>query len=904
MDIHVLQARTVPPVVARSVTGRPRLFSLLDDAVHFPVTAIIGPAGYGKTTLISTWAANQSLQVAWLSIDADLNEPSLFTHHLTASLLRVQPDFRTDVSDLIRLAADWDSVKIGARLVDDLLDLYEDVILVLDDYHAISNSAIHELMAAIIRHPPPRLHLVISSRVDPPLPLARARAQGLLNEIRSAQLRFTESETETFFRNDNHSERSTESVHILYEQTEGWPAGLRLVQLAARQRDGQAALIPAGVEVGFKQIDAFLFDEVLSQQDENTIDFLLRTSITPRISASLADALADEPPVPGASQQMLDSLVQADLFVSALGTDGTWYRYHYLLQQALQNRLNAGWTPEKIARLHRSASAWLETNGDIDDAVNHAIEAGDPGLAAEIIERQALAVFAREDRRPVERWLSHLPPGAIEDRPALQLVRGTCAQLRGASQEASAALARFDRIVGPAREQESDDLQALRMVREVIELSISGTERPPEDIAALARRALYDLPQDRRYLRSEAVTWLGAAMAYMGDRDDGIKELEAIARREADRVDIVLLSTLRMIVYLQTLTGYGDRAESNATRLLKFATRVRHIPSLGWAHLELGIINYERGNRGKAVEHFAAVIAHRDAAHPFALREADLGLARVHVLEGRISAARNTVNDLVARLEEAEAQSLLPPVRAFSALLDLLEGKTDQVEQWLARGWRLEGQWGTSRFANIQVIAARALLGVGRAAEAVDVAEELLAAKKEARNVPAEIVGRAVKAAALDAMGERAKAFMEIRAAISLAGRANTFQGLLDAGPEVQQLLHRIAATEGVNPRLGELLHTSIPEPSSVPVPEIPKPRTTSMEVPMSGTVAERLTDREIEVLERLGQRMSNKEIADELFISPLTVKRHSINLYGKLNVASRRQAVLQARALGLLPQE
>jgi LuxR family transcriptional regulator, maltose regulon positive regulatory protein len=900
---QVLQARTVPPVVARAVIVRPRLFSLLDEVYSSPLTVVVGPAGYGKTTLIATWASTQPAPVAWLSIDRDLNDAGVFVGHVIAAIEQSGVEFHTDVADSMSMSQTPDMAVIGARLADDLLDLHEDVVLVLDDYQAISDVAVHDLVSALLRHPPPRLHLVIGSRVDPPLPLARARARGLLNEIRGAQLRFTAEEAGEFFRAGGWGSEQAELIHDVYVETEGWAAGLRLAAIATRH--GRELHMPTrpGVETGLQQVRAFLLEEVLAQLDEEILEFLMRTSIVQRISPSLADALMDQPPAPGASQRILDELVRSDLFVTPLGTDRALYRYHFLLRQALQDRLKEEWLPANIASLHRTASAWLEAHGEIDEAVDQAMRSGDDDFAAAIVERQAPRVLATQDRRPVERWLSQLPDDVADRRPGLQLLMGICAQIRGAMDGLAAHLNRFDDLVGEPGDEDTDDVRALRLARDVMGLSLDGAQRDPGEVAALARRAIDCLPHDRRFVRGEAVTWLGSSLAQMGEHAAAVEQLEEIVRAEADRNDVVSLSGLSLMVLLQIVHGDMVEAEATASKHLQRATRAGHLASLAWAHAELGFLRYERGDIAGSTEQFAAVIALQDAIHPYPFREATLGLARVHLAEGAVSSARELVGRLVTWLQETDAEAFLPPVRGFRALLAFADGDATAARQWLERSRHHDSLGPACWTANEQITEVRLLLGVGRPEKALQMIEQFLAVQKLARNLPSEATGRALRAAALDALGRDAEALGEIQAVVQLAERAGVYRSIVDLGSPIERLLRRLATTHGSSGYLERLL-SAFRDPSGSESQLGTAPSTSTSGSRSSSMIAESLTDREMQVLERLGRRLSNKEIADELFISPLTVKRHSMNLYGKLDVSSRRQAVIKARALSLLPPE
>jgi LuxR family maltose regulon positive regulatory protein len=892
-----MHIRMLPPAPASATIDRPRLSRHLESVSAVPLTVVVAPAGSGKTTLLASWAASQNMPVAWLSIDEALNNLGAFTAHFAAAVQQVES---CQCEEAVRLAETTPAPdQVGALLTEGMLDLNRDIVIILDDYQTISERTIHQMVTAIVSRPPPRLHVVISSRVDPPLPLARYRTLGMLVEIRNAQLRFTDEEALRFFRQEGWTVRELEAVQQIQERTEGWAAGLRLASLAICRDDNARTPGPVTASASLISAREYLLEEVLSQQDDRTRDFLLRTSVVERVSTPLADALADGQPGTAESEEILESLIRANLFLVRLGEDGEWYRYSHLFRQALQQCLAVEWSADRIATLHLRASGWFEDHGLIDEAISHALRAGDANRAAAIIERHAPTALATHDRRPVERWLMLLPAGVMDRRPALLLIRAMCAQIRGASDELAAALGHFDNLLGPTREEESEDAHVLHLVRDVMGLSLSAFQRPREEVATLARTAIDQLPPERRLALAEAIGWRGLSLALLGMHTQAVLELEDMLRREADRDDIVPLTALGTLAHVRLHAGDMENAEHAASRLLRWSMRVGHSGSMAWAHVELGVIRYERNDLTASSEHMATVVSLQDSMDPIHLCEATACLALAHQAQGRQGIARSLIDDLIERFEASDAQQFLPLARAFRAKLALAQGDPTLADRWLAaydeRELPATAIWTTSA----QLITAQLYVERDRPAEALPVIERFLAERRADHYAAFETLGLAVKALALHALGRRADAMASLAAALGLGERSGVFRRLVDLGPPLARLLQELKHHGHHGALVDRLLAALATCDGRTQLTLQAAGR--HQPSPRADEIAEQMTDREMQVLDLLGRRLSNKEIADELFISPLTVKRHTTNIYGKLGVSSRRQAVLKARALGLL---
>src|SRR5580692_12633266 len=404
---------------------RPRLAGALDEGLVRRLILVCAPAGSGKTTLLAGWAASGNRPVAWLSLDAADNDPVRLWRHVVAALDRARPGIAERVGPLLGPPAPPSFEGLVTALINELAAQRGDgeMLLVLDDYHLIDAQPVHVSLGFVLEHLPPGLHLVLASRSDPPLPLARLRAGGQLAELRAADLRFTAEEAAALLRESAGADLPAAAVAALAARTEGWVAGLQLAALSLR---GQAD--PAGFVAAFsgshRYVLDYLAEEVLDRQPEEVRTFLLETSVLERLSGGLCDAVTGR----DGSQAMLERVERANLFLVPLDEVRGWWRYHHLFADLLRARLQQQ-RPGRVPALHRAAAAWCEEHDLADDAVRHALAAGDTAWAARLVERHVETLLGRSEGATLRRWLSALPAESVRDRPRLCL-----AQAYGAAQ--------------------------------------------------------------------------------------------------------------------------------------------------------------------------------------------------------------------------------------------------------------------------------------------------------------------------------------------------------------------------------------------------------------------------------------------------------------------------------------
>jgi LuxR family maltose regulon positive regulatory protein len=403
------------PSTRSNLVVRPRLLELLDEGSRDKLTLISAPAGYGKTTLLGEWVLRSELPVGWLSLDEGDNDSTTFFSYLISALKIVETEIGENVLRSLRSPQPPPSQAVLTALVNEVSSVPKDVALILDDYHVITNEAVHAALAFLLEHLPPQMHLIIASRTDPPLPLARLLVGGHLTKLAASDLRFTPEEAGSFLNEAMRLELSAEDLAALEERTEGWVAGLQLAALSVRGRKDVSRFIAAFAGTDRHVFD-YLAEEVLDRQSNDTRSFLLETSILDRLSGPLCDAVTGQ----GGGQAKLEELERMNLLVVPLGDERHWYRYHHLFSDFLRQRLRQE-SPKLVLELHRQASGWHERNGMASEAIGHAVAAGDFDRAGDLTERLAGEMGGRGEGPALERLLRALPEEVLRSRPRLQL---------------------------------------------------------------------------------------------------------------------------------------------------------------------------------------------------------------------------------------------------------------------------------------------------------------------------------------------------------------------------------------------------------------------------------------------------------------------------------------------------
>ena len=891
---------------------RPRLAGALDEGLARRLILVCAPAGSGKTTLLAGWAASGNRPVAWLSLDAADNDPVRFWRHVVAALDRARPGIAERVGPLLGPPASPSFEGLVTTLINDLAAQPGDgeVLLVLDDYHLIDAQPVHVSLGFLLENLPPGLHLVLASRADPPLPLARLRAGGQLAELRAADLRFSAEEAAALLRESAGADLPAAAVAALAARTEGWVAGLQLAALSLRGRADPAGFV-AAFSGSHRYVLDYLAEEVLDRQQEELRTFLLETSLLERLSGGLCDAVTGRTD----SQAMLERVEQAGLFLVPLDEVRGWWRYHHLFADLLRARLEQEQSG-RVQELHRAAAAWCEEHGLADDAVRHALAAGDAAWAARLVERHVETLLGRSEGATLRRWLSALPAESVRDRPRLCLAQAYGAAMGFQVEALEALLDDAERAFAvsgdePYEASAGRPVSSLANVPAGIAFLRAVLARLRGDAAFASdynRQALAQLGEDD-WLMRYLVRWNQAAADWLGGRpgpaERGLTEVLAELRAAGQFfAGFLAMRVCYDLGEVQRAQGNLDAALATYRQALEEAGDSSQTAITGPAHVGLAQVLYERDELTAALDQATrGVTLCRQLTFTQSLATGLAVVARIRHAHGDAAGALEAIGEAGQAGLSPQVITLLNPVPAQRARLLLAQGDVHAAARWTtAAGLSPDDEPGYPREPEYLVLA-RVLLAQDRPGAALALLERLHAAAVSQDRAGSVIEIQALRALALAAAGEETAAVDALAGALTLACPQGYVRVFADEGPPMAALLGALVAAQ----RAEQAAARGVPLGCLAQVlrafggKDAMQGSRRGAAVMVPGLV-EQLTARELEVLGLLAAGRSNQRIAHELVVALDTVKKHVTHVLGKLGAANRTEAVAQARQLGLIP--
>ncbi len=906
MTNQLVDTKLFQPRVRSSLVARPRLSHALTRGADAKLTLISAPAGFGKTTALVAWLAQAQPRrpVAWLSLDEGDRQPASFLTYVVTALHRAAPSVGAGVLPLLQ-AAQPPMETVLTTVLNELRSLPHGLDLVLDDYHLADGPEVAAGTTFLLEHLPPQVHVVLSSRVDPDLALARMRARGELVEVRAADLRFTRDEVSAYFNDTTGLGLTGRDVAVLEERTEGWIAALQLAALSMRGRQDVAAFID-GFAGDDRYIVDYLVEEVLARQPDDVRSFLIETCILDRLSGPLCDAVTARH---RAGKAMLEGLDRANLFVVPLDDNRRWYRYHHLFADVLKMHL-LDTRPDQVAELHRRACRWYEEAGEVSPAVRHALAGGDLHHAAELVERAIPALQRSRQEATVRGWLDDLPAEVVRDRPVLASGFVGALMAMGEFDEAARRLPDVERLLTAsgapgmlvANESELARLpgvvQLHRAGLALVAGDTSGTDRHAR--LAVARAA----PGDH-VTRAAAFAISGLASWGVGDLQSAYRGYSACVEglTEAGHIADVLGCSVTLGDLLVTQGRLSD-ALAAYEHALALAAR-QPGAQRGTADMYVGMsqIALERGDLPTAD---AYLQRSRDLGehlglpqNPYRSRVAMAGLRHA---QGDLAGAL----DLLGEAQRVYAGDFSPDVRPIGALKARMLAAAGRVDE--ALGWASEHRLSAGDDLSYvreyeHITLARILLARYRAQrsepavrDASRLLERLLVAAEQGGRTGNVIEILVLRALAQHACGEVLTAVSTLDRAAGLAEPEGYVRVFVGEGPPVVALLRLLAAGRPTGSYVRRLVTAA--EASRPAVPASPVP---SAHGSVPGSPVDPLSQRELQVLRLLATDLDGPDVARRLLVSVNTLRTHTRNIYAKLGVNSRRAAIRRAGELHLL---
>ncbi|MEM7738316.1 MAG: LuxR C-terminal-related transcriptional regulator [Deinococcota bacterium] len=888
MAFPILATKVYVPQPRANLVDRPRLLEALDTGLKRKLSLLAAPAGSGKTTLVSAWLATCKEPATWLSLDEDDSDLRRFLSYLANALEQINPTLGQGLLAALESPQTPPTDTLLTGLINDISTLDARFILVLDDYHVIDNQDIDDALCFLIEHQPPQIHLVITTREDPQLPLSRLRVRGEMTEIRMSELRFTRHETDEFLNQVMGLALSASDIATLESRTEGWIASLHLAAISMRAQEDVSQFITSFSGSHHFVLD-YLLAEILQHQSAAVQTFLLHTAILKRFCAPLCDSLMAR----SDSQDTLDYLERAGLLLIPLDNERLWYRYHHLFADALRarlERLNAGYIPE----LHMRASQWFEQQGSLAEAIHHALDAKAYERAADVMEREWSLVGKQKFQSPANlAWLRALPNTIITQRPILSLSYAwqllNFGDLDAVAPHLAAAAQGFQTLPNSPKQQ------AYLASLENAHAFLASARHQPEHTIHHAGRARDYANDNDDYSQGIASSLTGLAQLMLGDLDAAFVRLADSSQRwlRAGNLMFAVSPTFALADIRLAQGRLHDATSCYQTTLQLIKERGQpKIQGTAEFHLGLSEIYREQGKSAEAHHHFQRSLDLGEAtASPYWQYRVQLARASVYQSQSDYEAALTYLD----AAEQVYYPMPLPdrrPVAALKARVWLLQGDVDKAATW-ARERDLKVDDDVSFLLEFEHITlARLLMAQDRVEDASQLLSRLLAAAEKGGRMASVLEILVLQALLAHAQDKPLAGLEPLRRALTLAEPEGYVRLFTDEGAAMQQLLkeaHVQGAGSHYVSKLLDFMNGTERQPTMI-----------AQATPQDKLV-EPLSGRELEVLQLIAEGLSNQEIAERLSVSLSTIKGHNHNIFGKLLVQRRTEAVAKARALALL---
>lgn len=885
---HLLRTKFYVPPIRSTQIARPRLSDLINAGLDRSLILVSAPAGYGKTTLVSRWLKETKITSAWLSLDNGDNDPIRFLQYLLTTLLPIAPGIENDLLGMLQGIQPAHFENVIIQLVNELTSVSDPFVLVLDDFHVIQSEAVLKILSYLLEHLPNQMHLAILTRTDPPLPLSRLRVRGQLLNIRADQLRFTQVEIASFLNETMGLTLSASDLSALEKRTEGWIASLQLAALSMQGSKDIHGFVSAFTGSHHYVMD-YLAEEVLKLQPKKVSNFLLQTSILDRLCGPLCEAVVEiDMAAPMDGQAMLQSLEEMNLFTIPLDDERHWYRYHHLFSDVLRKRLEHQ-SRQLLPQLHRRASQWYEKNGFISESIQQAITAGDQDRAAKLIEDNGCLLLISGDVATLLNWAEAIDFQA-ENRPWLAIQKAWALALTGDLERVEPTLKVPEELLSPLKA--TDEVRTMQGTIAAARAHCANTRGDTQSAAKYARQALELLPDCSsisQSIRSVTVSILGDASRINGNLEEAILAYtEAIKiGREANNLNMVIIANSNIADILME-QGQLHRAADIYARSLQMAVRPdgQRSPLAANIFDGMGRLSYEWDRLDDAEQNIRQCMEQSRIW-------GDIGQqAYAWAMQARLEQARNDPEKAREAMQEAERLIGNHPhsphwsiqVRSDLARVSLAQGNLESPYQRVQkRGLKIKDeipyQWESEYVLLLRVLVARCDY------EAAIILSNRLLQKAETTGQMGLVINALIlQALALQGKKETGQALVALERALALARTEGYVRSFLDEGEAMTRLLCQAQAHQ-VGSGYAAVLLSRIGKISGTTQP--------SMQL-----LIEPLTAREVEVLKLIKAGRSNQDIAGQLVISIATVKRHISNIYTKLGVESRTQAVAIGKEL------
>jgi LuxR family maltose regulon positive regulatory protein len=910
----MIQTKLNRPVIGTNSVERPRLISRLDEALNGRFTLISAPAGYGKTTLVLQWLDLHRMPTAWFAVDETDSDPDRFLNYVVAAVRTVIPEFGSDIERLLSAPQLPPPEHLADAMVNELAALEQPLLIVFDDYHRFTSQTVNEIMTRMLQYLPEKLHVLLLTRKDPPLPLGLWSSRQWLSELRAADLRFTRQETQAFLEKRLRKRPSDQTVDFLNGRTEGWVAALQLVQLSLSPAEDPDCLVRRFSESD-RSITDYLMDEVVSRQPSEVIDFLAITAHFERFCVPLCDYLLSEHKAAPNTHGIINRLEKENLFLVALDSERLWYRYHHLFRSLLKQHLKEKRSPERISQFHRRAGKWFAGQGLVEEALRHFLSAGDVDTAAALLEDNMHSAIDNDlSRRTLGRWLDMFPKSAVDQHPALQVATVYQKMFRWDYISMEPMLDKAEALL----RNPSFPIEETRRLKLLGDIDLQRAfffywRGNIEAALRHTRQSLGVISKEHNYAHTMTILYMTLAQALSGRRGEALQLIaEALIEDCAEgsrNAGVFLL--IRAVIH--HYAGDLNAVEESARQVLSLHETVP-MPDYWYAYAiyYLAYSAYERNLLDTAENYFGQIEQMRYAISTRLYQDALIGLALSTWAKGETVRAGQYTVAAHSFAREMSSPGSLQVANSFQTRMAILSGNVvddpakttphedDSSKVFLEIPSLTRAEYQVYR--NTPAECAAALKSV----------EEGLQQAKQHHNTRQVIQFLAVKSIALKCAGRLNEALEALEETLQMAEPLGFVRTFLDRGPPMAELLMALLEKSPENPYLHRLLDAFAVERPSERCMTLSSGEESGKNTPSESHATTKpriseqspnnvLTRREIEILPLLAEGLSNKEIATRLYIAPVTVKTHLQNIYQKLNVNNRIEALKKVRKMGII---
>jgi len=903
-EVFLINTKLFRPQIPEDLVARPKLLEYLHSRRQRLLTVVSAPAGYGKTTLVSSWLEDTEWPCAWLSLDEYDDDLVMFLSYVIAAIQTIYPDVGQETQALLKAPRLPQPLVLARSLINELGQVETSLVLVLDDYHVIHQTTIHDLLTELLRHPPQMLHLVITTRRDPPLALSKLRARDQMTEVRVEGLSFSPVETAALLQTMLGRPASDTTAASLTEKTEGWITGLRLAILSLRHQDNLDSLLSRLPDHPHYVME-YLIDEVLSSLPPSIEQYALSTAILDRFCAPLCETIlgsehgTDEVDVGG--YYFIEWVVRSNLFTVPLDGQGKWYRYHHLFQQLLQHKLELKLDKVEIAALHRRASRWYTENGIIDEALQHALKAGDLSMAAQLVEENGPGLLNEDKWHTLEKWLAQLPNDLIQQRPRLLLAKAWVSYYQFALRAIPPILEAVEAIL-------ADDETAQPLWGEVDffwghHWFWQGQSSRSMD---MLERALERIPKTHHLARGETELFWGVTSQMSDRKTEAVRALTAWLYDEQPLHPGRQTKLLGSLMFIHLLSGELAEAARETQRLKAVAAKYSNTYIRAWALYLMEHIHFLRNDLENAIQNFSQAVELRYILHTRAAVDCLVGLTLAYHGLGQPDRSRATMALLLEFAQDTNDPAYLAIAHSCQAHLALLQGDMASAVRWLQTADLTTNAGVMFYWIEVpQITQCRVLIAQGTKA-GLQQAKALLQAYRQ-QNENQHNTRQLIEILPLQALVYHKQdlvdeALATLEHAVILAQTGSFIRPFVEPGPGLAGLLKQLRGQGVAQDYIAQIL-AAFPTDLQLEEEKITNRKSGTLAPARSAVVqnlTEPLTNRELDVLSLLAQGLSNKEIAVQLVITPGTVAQHTHNIYQKLMVKNRRQAVIKATELGI----